>query len=149
MSEDKNFPYEDIIDLPRHISTKHRPMERQNRAAQFAPFAALVGFGAAITETARLTDGRPVLDDDKKADLDRRLTLLLSLGDAPVCTVTYFRNDDRKEGGSFVSQTGRIVRRDMGRKRIVMDDQSTISSDDIVAIESDIFNISEDADPVY
>lgn len=55
-------PYDDILGLPRHVSAKHPPMSRRNRAAQFAPFSALAGYGDAIRETARHTEPRRELD---------------------------------------------------------------------------------------
>ena len=69
-------PYDDIIHLPHYRSQTHAPMPLQDRAAQFAPFAALTGYGAALQETARLTEQRADLTESEKADLDRRLQLL-------------------------------------------------------------------------
>ena len=65
--------YDDIINLPHHVSQKHAPMARADRAAQFSPFAALTGLDAALRETARLTDQRITLDEYEQAALDETL----------------------------------------------------------------------------
>ncbi|MDD3240360.1 MAG: hypothetical protein PHW47_09835, partial [Lachnospira sp.] len=64
--------YDDIINLPHHVSTTRPQMSREIRAAQFAPFAALTGYEDAVNETARLTDERIELDENRKAELDER-----------------------------------------------------------------------------
>lgn len=48
-----NDSYEDIINLPHHVSKRHRQMPLAERAAQFAPFAALEGHAAAVSSTAQ------------------------------------------------------------------------------------------------
>ncbi len=68
--------YDDIIHLPHHVSTKHPRMSALDRAAQFSPFAALTGHDSAIKETARLTDIKLELDEDKKEELDSCLQML-------------------------------------------------------------------------
>lgn len=73
-------PYDDILGLPRHVSAKHPPMPRRNRAAQFAPFSALAGYGDAIRETARHTEPRRELDPQRQQELDAQLRRLLALG---------------------------------------------------------------------
>ena len=93
--------YDDMIDLPHPTSNKHPRMSIQDRAAIFSPFAALSGHGAAIAETARLTDQRMELDEDTKAELDQRQAVLLEhIGEQPEITVTWFQPDERKEGGA-------------------------------------------------
>lgn len=146
MDPQKNdFPYEDMLQLPRPVSRKHRPMAREDRAAQFAPFAALTGFGAVISETARLTDAKIHLDGDQKAELDRRLSALLSLGaEGPVCEITYFTPDRSKAGGSYKSLVGRVRSLDSHRRRLIMADQSDVILDDIISIEAQIFNLAEE-----
>ena len=96
--------YEDIIDLPHHVSSTRPHMAIADRAAQFAPFAALTGYGDAVNETARLTDERAVLDEDRKAEIDAALRAVKkNIGEHPELSVTYFKPDDRKTGGSYIT----------------------------------------------
>ena len=99
-------PYDDIIDLPHHVSERHPQMSMYNRAAQFAPFAALTGHNAAITEAARLTEAEQELSDSDAEVLNRKLAYLQSLDEKPTISVTYFVPDDKKEGGSYHTATG-------------------------------------------
>ena len=99
-------PYDDIIDLPHHVSERHPQMSMYNRAAQFAPFAALTGHDAAITEAARLTDAELELSESDAEVLNRKLAYLQSLDEKPTISVTYFVPDDKKEGGSYHTATG-------------------------------------------
>lgn len=132
--------YDDIIDLPHPTSTKHSRMPLSDRAAQFSPFAALSGHGAAIAETARLTDRRIELDEDAKADLDRKQKLLLALmAEQPAVTVTWFQPDEKKEGGRYITTTGNLKRIEETRRILTMADRTTIPLDAIVGIESDVF----------
>lgn len=99
-------PYDDIIDLPHHVSERHTQMSMYNRAAQFAPFAALTGHNAAITEAARLTEAEQELSESDAEVLNRKLAYLQSLDEKPTISVTYFVPDDKKEGGSYHTATG-------------------------------------------
>lgn len=133
-------PYDDILDLPHPTSTRHPRMPLSDRAAQFSPFAALSGHGAAIAETARLTDRRIELDEDTKAELDRKQKLLLALiAEQPEITVTWFQPDEKKEGGRYVTTTGRLKRIDEARRILRMADRTAIPLDAIMGIESDAF----------
>ena len=133
-------PYDDILDLPHPTSAKHPRMPLSDRAAQFSPFAALSGHGAAIAETARLTDRRIELDEDAKAVLDRKQKLLLALiAEQPEITVTWFQPDEKKEGGRYVTTTGRLKRIDEARRILQMADRTAIPLEDILAIEGDCF----------
>ena len=92
-------PYDDIIHLPHHVSQNHPQMPMLDRAAQFAPFAALTGYEAAVGETARLTAERRELDPQEAEELNRRLAALIArLPERPEVTVEYFVPDDRKAG---------------------------------------------------
>ena len=87
-------PYDDIINLPHPTSAKHPRMPLSDRAAQFAPFAALSGHSAALAETARLTDQRMELDEDARAALDLKQQLLLErIKERPEITATWFQPD--------------------------------------------------------
>ncbi len=94
--------YDDIINLPHYVSKTHTPMSMMNRAAQFAPFAALTGHAAAIEETARLTEEQMELADDDNAILNQKMAYLReNLPEHPIVTVTYFEEDGRKAGGAY------------------------------------------------
>lgn len=54
--QEDSHRYDDIIDLPHHVSKIHAPMPVSDRAAQFSPFAALNGYKEAIKEAERLAD---------------------------------------------------------------------------------------------
>ena len=103
--------YEDIIGLPRPLSRRYPPMARQERAAQFAPFAALAGHGAILREAARQTENQPVLSEDAQTALDVRLRLLAGrLEEHPTVTATYFLPDEKKAGGACVTVSGQVLR---------------------------------------
>ncbi|MCC8046731.1 MAG: hypothetical protein LIP12_14805, partial [Clostridiales bacterium] len=97
MADRKLEDYQDILDLPHHVS-EHRPhMSMTDRAAQFSPFAALTGYDAAVKETERLTDQRLELDESEQQKLSERLNLLRShLKDSPIVEITYFVPDERE-----------------------------------------------------
>lgn len=103
-----NDLYDDIIHLPHHVSERHPQMSMYNRAAQFAPFAALTGHNAAITEAARLTEAEQELSESDAEVLNRKLAYLQSLDEKPTISVTYFVPDDKKEGGSYHTATGTV-----------------------------------------
>lgn len=129
--------YDDILHLPHHTSATHPQMSRQDRAAQFSPFAALTGYEAVIKETARLTDERPMLTEDEVGELDTRLRLAMEL-DAEV-TVTWFRPDDKKCGGSYVTTTGRIRKVDEFQHVLTMEDGTRVSIQEVTAVDGTIF----------
>ena len=125
--------YDDIINLPHPTSVRHPRMSMAERAAQFSPFAALVGHGTAIRETARLTDQKMELTEDEKAVLDEKLCLLLDTGGEAV--FTYFRPDEKKNGGAYVTAAGRIKKLDLLERRIILSDGAIIPVEDILEIE--------------
>lgn len=132
--------YDDIIHLPHPTSKKYPRMSVRDRAAIFSPFSALSGHGAAIAETARLTDQRMELNEDAKVELDRRQAVLLEhIGEQPEVTVTWFRPDDRKEGGIYVTTVGRAKKIDEFKRILSMVSGQKIVLDDIVQIESQLF----------
>ena len=113
----KKWPYEDIVNLPHHVSKKHPPMPMAKRAAQFAPFAALTGYGDAVAETARFTDNMVTLDESAIEELEWKIREAVMM-DKNV-TITCFVPDEKKDGGSYVSVSGRIHKIEHGM--IVMD----------------------------
>lgn len=130
-----SFPYNDILYLPHHASTRHPPMPMSDRAAQFSPFAALTGHSDAIHETERLTGERVELSEEAKILLDQKQQYLASL-DRPELTVTYFVADTRKDGGAYVSITGSLKKIDPIERLLILVGGQAISLDDIVEIES-------------
>ena len=103
--------YDDIIDLPHPTSKRHPPMTISDRAAQFAPFAALTGYEDAIEEAARLTDEQEELGEDAQRELNDKLRLLMASAEQhPELTVTYFEPDAKKAGGRYVTLTGCLKR---------------------------------------
>lgn len=132
--------YDDIINLPHHVSKTRPQMSMLDRAAQFAPFAALTGYDAAIKETGRLTDERIELDDDTRASLDMKQAYLFEIIDEqPKISVTYFIPDAKKSGGAYVTVTGNLKRFDEYERLLILTDGKKIPMDDIADIESDLF----------
>lgn len=133
-------PYDDMIDLPHPTSKKHPRMSIRDRAAIFSPFAALSGHGAAIAETARLTDRRMELDEDTKAELDQRQAVLLEhIKEQPEVTVTWFQPDDWKDGGAYLTVTGRLKKIDEVERILSLQDGTSIPLEDVVGLESACF----------
>ena len=131
-------PYDDIINLPHHVSRTRPQMPRADRAAQFAPFSALVGYGAALVETARLTDRRIELEEDDRAAMDRKQQKLMErIGERPEVAVTWFVPDARKEGGQYITTVGRLKRIDEVRRVMVLVDRTEIPLDVVFDIEAE------------
>lgn len=124
--------YDQIIDMPHHVSKRHARMDRLDRAAQFAPFAALTGYEEVIAETGRLTERRIVLDEDMKTILDSRLRQALSTH-RPV-TITWFVADARKDGGRYMSVTSAIAKVDATRRTLTTESDTCIRLDDVIDI---------------
>ncbi|MDD3184497.1 MAG: hypothetical protein PHT76_04230 [Anaerostipes sp.] len=128
--------YEDIIDLPHHVSKKHPQMSRKNRAAQFAPFAALTGYEDAILETGRLTDKKIELDEDARELLDIKLQMIsCHLEEKRQIKITYFKEDERKDGGAYVTVEGVIKKISTIKRDIFLQDRTKIRMDDIIELE--------------
>lgn len=128
MRENDEHRYDDIIDLPHHVSRKHPQMPLLDRAAQFAPFAALTGHEAAIKETARLTEEEIELDENSKELLDFRLQQLQEhISECPEVTVTYFCPDEKKSGGSYETVTGAVKKVDVYAGELVFMDGRRIA----------------------
>ena len=133
-------PYDDIINLPHPTSKRHPRMPIRDRAAIFSPFAALSGHGAAIAETARLTERRMELDEDSRAELDRKQAVLLEhMDEQPEITVTWFQPDEKKDGGAYLTATGRLKKLRELERLLVLADGTEIPLEDVVALESGIF----------
>ena len=125
--------YDDIINRPHPTSARQPRMPIADRAAIFSPFAALVGHGAAIEETARLTDQRIELTEEEKALLDEKLRLLVETGG--VGAFTWFLPDERKDGGAYVTNLGTVKKIDPLEGRIILTNRTVIPIKDILEIE--------------
>lgn len=140
-----NGKYDAILELPHHVSKTHRQMSRQDRAAQFAPFAALSGYDSAIRETARLTDDRIELGEELLLELNTRLQMLSErIQEAPIVSITYFTPDKQKSGGAYLTASGVVRRINDFDRTILLDDGTRIKIDDIVNIQGEVFAILHD-----
>ena len=141
--EDTN-PYADIIDLPHHVSTRHPQMPMEKRAAQFSPFAAMVGHDAAILETARLTEEKLELSEDEKAVIDGKLQWLQKhIREQPEITVTYFQPDEKKSGGAYMTVTGSAKKIDGTTNALIMHDGQEIRIENIFGINEGLYRSRE------
>lgn len=128
--------YDDIIGLPHHRSMTRTPMPMRDRAAQFAPFAALTGYDRTIAETGRRTDSRIELGEDERQLLDRKLLLLQAM-EQPEIRLLYFVPDERKEGGAYRERRGRLKKLDEYERCIVLLSGERIAIDDILSLDSE------------
>ena len=132
--------YDDIIDLPHHVSETHPPMSRADRAAQFSPFAALTGYDAAVRETARVTERRIELDEGVKAELNARLNCILEhLPEHPQVSITYFVPDEKKSGGAYRTVTGTVRKLDSFAKTLTLTDGTVVPMEEMVHVEGNLF----------
>lgn len=136
--------YDEILSLPHHVSKTRPQMSMSDRAAQFAPFAALTGYDSAIKETGRLTDERIELDEEALTALDMKYQLLMdAFNEAPTVTITYFQPDERKAGGKYITATGAVKKVDDFERRITMRDGTRIPMDDVLNINGELFSSLE------
>ncbi|MEE1442293.1 MAG: hypothetical protein UGF43_01535 [Blautia sp.] len=136
MKQKSGNPYEDILELPHPVSKTHPQMPRGDRAAQFAPFAALTGYEEAVREAARLTEEKMILDEDSKEQLDWKLRCLQEkVKEKPTITVTYFLEDEKKKGGKYVTVTGVLKKMDSYTHQFVLENGEEIPLEDIVSLE--------------
>ena len=127
--------YEDIINLERPKSN-HSHLSVESRAAQFAPFAALVGYDSAIKETARITYKRIEIDDELKVIISNKLNYLNDhIKDNNKVIITYFIKDEKKSGGNYIHKTGIIKIINPVESKIKFTDNSTVYINDIINIE--------------
>jgi hypothetical protein len=138
------MPYDDIIHLPHHVSSNHPQMSMQKRAAQFSPFAALVGYEDAVLETARVTEPRRKLDEQELDELNRRMTFLAAhLAEQPEISIEYFVPDQTKTGGEYHVVFGKVNIISKAKRIVIMDDGSTIRMNDIIALNGALFDLLE------
>lgn len=132
--------YNDIVNLSHHVSQKHIQMSIEERAAQFAPFAALTGFSEEIKEAERLTNERKAIDENLREKLDRKLQIIKNiLHINPLVTFTYFVNDLKKEGGDYITVTEKVKRINNYKKVIVLENNIEIPISEIIDITGEIF----------
>lgn len=133
--------YDDIINLPHHVSKTHPQMSIIDRAAQFSPFMALTGYGDAVEETARLTDEWIELDEERKVLLNKKLQIVCEhIREKPVAAITFFQPDEKKDGGAYVTITGEVRKIDEYNGTVIMTDKTEIEINRIRAMESKLFD---------
>ena len=131
--------YDDIIKLPHHFSPTRQRMSMHDRAAQFAPFAALVGYDDAVAETARLTESRPELDEQEQRAINEYLAYIADhIHEQPEVRIKYYVPDDRKRGGAIVEVSGKVKKISATDETIVMADGSFVSIKDLIDISGKI-----------
>ena len=125
--------YDDIINLPHHVSPTRQRMSMHDRAAQFAPFAALVGYDDAVAETARLTETRPELDEQEQRAINERLAYIADhINEYPEVRIKYFVPDEHKSGGAIIEFSGKVKKISATDGTIVMTDGCKIRLSNIV-----------------
>ena len=128
--------YDDIINMPHHVSATHPQMSMHDRAAQFSPFAALTGHSEAVKETARLTNEKIELTEEEISDLNQKLNFLNEhAAEQPEITVEYFVPDERKSGGAYITVSGNFRRIDEYSQIIIMTSGEGIPIKDIYVIK--------------
>lgn len=136
--------YKDIINLPHKQSTKRPHMSLLDRAAQFAPFAALTGYDDAVKETARLTDEKIELSEENLNVLNMKYQILVDrLDEEHEVIFTYFIPDKNKSGGAYVEKRGVVKKVDDYERFITLYDGTKIPMDDVLTIDGDIFSSAE------
>lgn len=135
-------PYDDIIELPHHVSKKHPHMPMSDRAAMFSPFAALVGYDDAIRETTRLTDEKIVLSDESKEELNQKLRMISEhMTDHLEVSITYFLPDAKKAGGAYVTAAGYVRKIDLLEQCVYMREGNVIPIGNIYEIQGELFDV--------
>ena len=130
--------YSDIINMPRPEPKRHLRMPLQDRAAQFSPFAALTGFSGVIDEIGRVTEEKIILDEKEKDRINRILISLRSeISQKPLIKITSFIPDTKKEGGSYQTYKGRLLKIDEFEGYLILTNHLKINFDDIISIEKE------------
>ena len=142
-----NGKYDEIMGLPHHVSKTRPQMPMSDRAAQFAPFAALTGYDSAIKETGRLTNKRIELDEDALTALNVKYQFLMdALDEEPEIKITYFKPDERKAGGEYVSAIGAVKKVDDFERLITMQDGTRIPMDDVYDMSISVITNENEGD---
>ena len=131
-----NDSYEDIINLPHHISRTHPQMSLHDRAAQFSPFAALTGHEEEINESARITVEKRELDEDEKLRINGKLQFIQNNIDKDIIvTFKYFVSDLKKMGGEYRKIIGKVKKIDICKHKIIMREGTIINIEDIIDVD--------------
>lgn len=140
-----NTKYEVLLSMPHHVSKSHPQMSAHDRAAQFSPFAALTGYEGVLQETGRVTEQRVDLTEEQKAVLDRRLRRLAEqVNSHPAVSITYFVKDARKEGGAYLTHSGKIRKIQEYERLLILEDGIQILIDDILMLEAECFQVESE-----
>lgn len=124
--------YNDIINMPHHVSKKHPQMSLEARSAQFAPFSALTGYDDMIEETARYTNEKIEIDEEQKYILDNKLQIVReNIANKPQISCTYFIPDGKKEGGKYVTVKGNVKKIDELKQAIILENKTEIKISEI------------------
>ncbi len=131
--------YGDIIDHEHFVDPNRPQMSRLSRAAQFSPFAALTGYEDLISEAARQTGDQIELDESVKEEIARRISVLLNMEEPPAAEITYFVQDERKQGGKYETVQGTIIKYNSLVRSIDLDNGTTLFIDDITSVSAKCF----------
>ncbi len=136
----EKFPYEDIVDLPHHVSKKYPQPTMADRAARFSPFAAISGYEDMVKEAARVTEERIDITDATKELLNEKLNMIIEfLDEEPEVSITYFEPDMRKAGGAYITVIGTVKRIDEYEHLVIMTDGKKINIHEIYNLQSELF----------
>ena len=145
MSEKDPHRYDDILEIPYTKSRNRKQMSNYDRAAQFAPFAALTGYSESIAETGRYTEGFIEPGEQEKEELDRKLKILMThINERPEVNVEYFVPDLYKEGGSYRKQTVSVYRIDLQERVLITTEKQKIDLGYIADMDGVIFREYEE-----
>ncbi len=136
------FPYLDILDTPYPNEEIEQDFpEKVLYAAQFAPFSALTGHDEQVEETARYTEEAILLDESQQVLLNRKFCYLNEkISQTPEISVTYFVKDSRKNGGTYHTKTGKLIKFFQKESALLLSDGTKIPLKCIIAIESPLFD---------
>ena len=126
---------QELLEMERPVSARHAPMRRCDRAAQFAPFAALSGFDETVQEAGRLTQAQIELAENEREALNDALVRLAArLPEQPEVRLTYFQPDAKKSGGTYRTILTRVRRLDANAQVPVLTDGTRIPFDALLSI---------------
>lgn len=134
--------YDDIINMPRHVSKKHKQMSMYSRSAQFAPFSAVTGYEESIEETCREVEKRKDLSNELKILIGEKIKYIAdNIKEKPLVTFTYFAKDLKKDGGKYITVTKKVKKVDEYNQKIFLEDNFSLNFADIISINGDLFKI--------
>lgn len=135
IDQKERHQYDAMIYFPHPVSSVHPPMAKEARAAQFAPFAALSGYDAAVKESSRLTDRKIEMDEEYKNEIDRKLQQLLkNIQEQPWVKIEYFVPDEKKKGGAYTEISGRLKKIEWYKRKLILKDKREVPLDQLTGI---------------